>query len=78
MPKYVDITPESLKLFKRLVRRKVSLSKRDKYVFQNLDDDLFRPIFREVFNGDLELAKRVLYNMAVSYTHLTLPTKRIV
>jgi len=63
MPAYVDITPESLKLFKRLVRRKVALSKKDKYVFARLDDDLFRPIFSEVFNGDIELAKRVLYNM---------------
>jgi len=63
MPAYVDITPESLKLFKRLVRRKVALTKQDKYVFSKLDDELFRPIFSEVFNGDLELAKRVLYNM---------------
>lgn len=63
MPSYVDITPESLKKFKQLVRRKVSLSKEDKYVFLKLDDEMFRPVFKEVFNGDLELAKRVLYNM---------------
>lgn len=63
MPAHIDITPDTLKLFKKLVRRKVALSKQDKYVFSKLDDELFRPIFSEVFNGDLELAKRVLYNM---------------
>lgn len=63
MSNRVDITPETVKAFKKLVRRKVALSKQDKYVFGKLDDELFRPIFSEVFNGDLELAKRVLYNM---------------
>jgi len=60
MPITKPIDEKSLKAFKAAVRQAISLSPAEKRTFTQLNDEFFRSALRDIYYGDVLLAKRVM------------------
>lgn len=60
MPIVKPINKESLAKYKAEIRKSISLSQGEKRSFQQLDDEFFRGSLRDLYHGDVTLARRVM------------------
>jgi hypothetical protein len=60
MPILKPINEESLAKYKAEIRKSVSLSQGEKRGFQQLDNEFFRSSLRDIYHGDVTLARQVM------------------
>tara|TARA_B100000809_G_scaffold260927_1_gene308769 strand:- start:504 stop:5291 length:4788 start_codon:yes stop_codon:yes gene_type:complete len=60
MPILKPINEESLAKYKAEIRKSVSLSQGEKRCFQQLDNEFFRSSLRDIYHGDVTLARQVM------------------